>query len=1295
MKKSNYSGHKEGVNIKTGICISLLFIFLLSTTVSAVSDEFHSSREAISEAEVNNGQVPVNKEALFAAKYGPDWKVSIDGDSNLPKRMVGSSIELTGVSEETEPEVRKFIADNSQVFSLDSAELELIKEDHDPSLYGKGSGISNLVYRQSYQGIPVYSSRVGATVNDGKLVAVDSSYFPDIKAPTEASIDEIQALSAAGRDLGIEIAVPVTPLSSVSLEEVSRPELSGPASEKKAGKAEQVSLVIYPVENEGGYEYHLAYEIELAPLKEPLSAWVYFVDANDGQILHRYDRMIPLSIKGNVTGTVYPECPADTPLNVPFRNQIVSVFNESNSNKALYSDRLNNVTGYAVTSNPIDLTGAVNSIFSFRTRYDIESDYDHAYAAISEDGNLFYFIGNFTGTQDSWTDESIDISNYDGEQVWVGFFYVTDQYVLGEGFYADNITVSSDNGVVFADDLENDGKNWDFNIFSLKNTFLNPVTAITDGDGYYNITGLEEDVYIYSEFSGPYVKVVNEDKTNSFVEFNLNSPTHDWDWTDLDTSYEREESNVFYHVNVIHDYFTKGSPFDIHSMDYQATATVEYGSETGNAFSDGKDIYLFAAGNGYESTAVLSDVIYHEYTHSVVRHVYSPTDLPYRGESGALNEGWADYFACTVNNNSEVGEGFNVGSVDGLRNINNTYRYPEDLSDPPEVHADSRIISGAMWDLRELLGAELADELILRGMKLEPQDFREYLEDILIVDDDNADLSDGTPHINAICKAFYVNHGIDTEFFDSVAPELSGKSPSGGSYIASNTMPIAANMTYLIDVDPSSICMTVNGEAAAVTKTDINKGYRVEHTPSVPYGDGEVAVCLNASDAADNFISSSWSFFVDTKSPLSNTPEDTEFSANSTTYFTGWKLFDLYPGYYRVLCDGEEIVPPAQWANDTQLSIPVNTGLGIGDFNYTIQYNDTAGNSGVQDTVIITIDYFTAPKINISSPVDGYSTTSESVTVFGTVNGTGSLPSVNINGVDADLSLEGFNGTFTKTVPLSLGINTIYANATDAHGSISKTFINVTRTSLSTDSGGSSSGSSGGSGGGSSGSSGGGGGGGSPEPASNVEIKELSQQFVTNGNRIRFAFTQEVTPVVYVEFEAKRSFGKTTTIIEELKGKSFLTPAEPEGEVYRHLNIWVGNGGMATPENIGNSVIGFRVEKSWLEENDISESSIKLWRYNDDVWDLLPPEKVNEDDEYVYFEAETPGFSPFAITGATAKEAGVMKSTLELIPMKNQTDASAGPGGQPESGEENAAGLDLRFVVGVLACAFLIVRRRS
>ncbi len=165
--------------------------------------------------------------------------------------------------------------------------------------------------------------------------------------------------------------------------------------------------------------------------------------------------------------------------------------------------------------------------------------------------------------------------------------------------------------------------------------------------------------------------------------------------------------------------------------------------------------------------------------------------------------------------------------------------------------------------------------------------------------------------------------------------------------------------------------------------------------------------------------------------------------------------------------------------------------------------------------------------------------------------------------------------------------------------------------------------------GGSSGS--GGAGGGSPEPATNVDAQELAQQFVSNGNCARFEFKEGATAVSYVEFDPKKSLGKITARVEMLKGQSVLVPEPPEGEVYKNINIWVGNEGTASPENIENAVIGFRVAKSWVIENNLIESSIQLWRFDGDRWNPLPTEKIGEDTECLYFEAETPGFSPFSI----------------------------------------------------------------
>ena len=148
------------------------------------------------------------------------------------------------------------------------------------------------------------------------------------------------------------------------------------------------------------------------------------------------------------------------------------------------------------------------------------------------------------------------------------------------------------------------------------------------------------------------------------------------------------------------------------------------------------------------------------------------------------------------------------------------------------------------------------------------------------------------------------------------------------------------------------------------------------------------------------------------------------------------------------------------------------------------------------------------------------------------------------------------------------------------------------------------------SGSGSSGGTSSGGGGGSPEPASNIEVKELAQEFVTNGDRIRFEFTKNATSIMYVKFDSKRNFGKTTAIVEQLKGRSVLTPKDPSGIVYRYLNIWVGNEGFATPENIANAVIGFRVKRSEITENETEGPSVFMYRYSDGKWNALPTRKT-------------------------------------------------------------------------------------
>ncbi|WP_292389068.1 TIGR04279 domain-containing protein [Methanosarcina sp. UBA5] len=154
----------------------------------------------------------------------------------------------------------------------------------------------------------------------------------------------------------------------------------------------------------------------------------------------------------------------------------------------------------------------------------------------------------------------------------------------------------------------------------------------------------------------------------------------------------------------------------------------------------------------------------------------------------------------------------------------------------------------------------------------------------------------------------------------------------------------------------------------------------------------------------------------------------------------------------------------------------------------------------------------------------------------------------------------------------------------------------------------------------------------SPESTKNIDSKELCQQSISKGNRIRFEFTKGATCVGYVGFTAKKTVGKITAIVEELKGKSALTSSEPVGEIYKYLNIRIGNSDFANLKNIENATVGFKVSKEWINENNINTDSLTLQHFSDKKWNSLPTTKINEDKEYIYFEAKPPSFSPFAIT---------------------------------------------------------------
>jgi PGF-pre-PGF domain-containing protein len=108
-------------------------------------------------------------------------------------------------------------------------------------------------------------------------------------------------------------------------------------------------------------------------------------------------------------------------------------------------------------------------------------------------------------------------------------------------------------------------------------------------------------------------------------------------------------------------------------------------------------------------------------------------------------------------------------------------------------------------------------------------------------------------------------------------------------------------------------------------------------------------------------------------------------------------------------------------------------------------------------------------------------------------------------------------------------------------------------------------------------------------------------------------------PATFVTITVTKLTGKPASVIHNITGK-----------VYKYIDITSTN---LPDNNIDKAKIQFQVNKSWIVSNKIDRTKITLNRYKNNNWERLPTLEISEDNDYVYYEAETSGFSTFAITG--------------------------------------------------------------
>jgi hypothetical protein len=550
-------------------------------------------------------------------------------------------------------------------------------------------------------------------------------------------------------------------------------------------------LVIYPYREQGNqqFTYRLCWEIEITSIRKG-KGWRYFIDARDRTIIGSYDRA-RYSIAGKIQGQIYPEYPNMT-IAAPFPNLKINVldkttplmYNNLDSNPSWSGTSMfgweygfpvpdaangtgadpgsghsgTNVYGY-------NLQGSYPSNLS-NTEYLTTAQIERIGGGRKETILRFW---RWLGVDGSDSDSAnIQINDYPGtwREIWSNpkeSIYDGDWKLV----YYDLSSFLSDskNALLIRWGLGPTNNSYNYCGWNLDDIGVyNAVQGVSNENGNFTVSNEADNNILDINLNGVYFDVkttlgeglvytngsINRNNTNVNITLKPNSDySSQTDSGVISASADMDELNAYYHANHLIEHIqaldpnfpAKGTGF------FPISITVHDTEEPTNSYwLEGEGIY-FGEGNKYEyqDFAQYSDIIYHEVTHAIIDSIYEDKAQPQTNSTrftmfDAIHEAFSDYWACTMNNDSQIAEGgFWTGGV--LRDLENTLNYQDNYGS--ELYESSLVLSGAMWDLREALrtkykgdpGVKVADTLFLFATYSEPTTYLDFFDDVLLVDE--------------------------------------------------------------------------------------------------------------------------------------------------------------------------------------------------------------------------------------------------------------------------------------------------------------------------------------------------------------------------------------------------------------------------------------------------------------------------------------------------------------------------------------------------------------------------------
>ncbi len=340
-------------------------------------------------------------------------------------------------------------------------------------------------------------------------------------------------------------------------------------------------------------------------------------------------------------------------------------------------------------------------------------------------------------------------------------------------------------------------------------------STTTDRDGAFSV----DDADTWTAYlEGTFVRVTNDAGAEGDVVVDTVAPTMT---SDVAT---QAEIDSYVYIHQVREWGLRFAP-DLAMLNAQLRSKVNV-SVTCAAYWDGA-INFGMAGDGCNNPGQIADVNYHEWGHAFHEaSVLSGTIDVY------VAEAVGDLIAALQTLSPEIAPTF-YESGRPLRDISTLRVYPDDLGSG--LYYDSLIVSGAVWDLFTALQSTygegpadkgtawaIVSQLLVDAIVGGPSMTTVY-DEFVLADDDDGDLSNGTPHLCALVDAFGA-HGLGplTDGFPAMIEHAAIENQPAGTPVTMNaTVRSLAPGCLAVDVAGVRVEWSVDGESASTLSLDV------------------------------------------------------------------------------------------------------------------------------------------------------------------------------------------------------------------------------------------------------------------------------------------------------------------------------------------------------------------------------------------------------------------------------------------------------------------------------------------